>query len=85
MVGVTDPGISGAWLGEVLIFSEFMWKYLHVQHQKKHTSEHPLPYLRPDSESWKFFCLEQTFNIFKNIQKHISSSGVRQGHSTFAI
>jgi hypothetical protein len=49
---------------------------------KKHTSEHPLPDLRPDLESLANFGLEKTFNIFKNIQKHISSSGVCQGHSS---
>jgi hypothetical protein len=48
---------------------------------KKHTSEHPLPDLRPDLESQTNLGLEQTFNIFKNIQKHISSSVFFQGHS----
>jgi hypothetical protein len=47
-----------------------------------HTSEHPLPDLRLDSESWANFGLEQTFNIFKNSSKHISASEVYQGHST---
>ena len=37
--------------------------------------------LKPDLESQTNFGLEQTFNIFKNIQKHISSSVVCQGHS----
>jgi hypothetical protein len=53
--------------------------------KKKHTSEHPLPDLRPDLESCANFGLEQTLNIFKNIQKHISSSGVRQGHSKSVV
>jgi hypothetical protein len=35
MVGVTDPGISRAWLGEVLILSEFIWEYSSVHLQKK--------------------------------------------------
>ena len=48
---------------------------------KKHTSEHPLPDLRPDLEYSANLGLEQTFNIFKNIQKHISSSGVCKGNS----
>ena len=33
-------------------------------------------------KSWANFSLEQTFKIFKNIQKHIPASGVNQGHST---
>jgi hypothetical protein len=48
LVGVTDPGISGPGWGKVLILSEFIWEYIHVHLQKKHTSEHPLPDLRPD-------------------------------------
>jgi hypothetical protein len=35
--------------------------------KKKHTSEHPLPDLRPDLESKANFGLEQTFKILKNI------------------
>jgi hypothetical protein len=51
--------------------------------KKKYTSEHPLPPdLRPDSESLANFGLEQTFKIFKSLQKYISTSGVNQGHST---
>ena len=50
--------------------------------KKKHTSEHPLPDLRPDLESQANFGLEQTFKIFKNLQKHIPASGVDQGHSS---
>ena len=49
---------------------------------KKHTSEHPLPDLRPDLKSCSNYGLEQTFKIFKNLQKHISTSGVDQGHSS---
>jgi hypothetical protein len=53
-----------------------------VHLQKKHTSEHPLPDLRPYLESWTNLGLEQTFKIFKNLQNPISSSGVGQGHSS---
>jgi hypothetical protein len=33
-------------------------------------------------ESLANFCLEQTFRIFKNLQKHIPARGVNQGYST---
>jgi hypothetical protein len=85
LVGFTDPGISGAWLGWGSYLSEFIWEYLHVHLQKKHTSEHPLLDLRLDWESWPNFGLEQSFKIFKNHQKHITASGVSQGHSTSKI
>jgi hypothetical protein len=82
MVGVTDPGISGAWLGWGSYLSEFICKYIHVHLQKKHTSEHPLPYLRSDLKSSANFGLDHTFKIFKKIKKYIPASGVYQGHST---
>jgi hypothetical protein len=64
-----------------LFYLNFIYKYLHVHHRKKHTSEHPLPDLRLYVEYSANLGLEQTFNIFKNIQKHISSSGVGKGNS----
>jgi hypothetical protein len=39
-----------------------------VTFKTKHTSEHPLPDLRLDLEPWANFGLEQTFQIFKNLQ-----------------
>jgi hypothetical protein len=48
--------------------------------KKKQTSEHPLPYLGPDLEYYLDFGIEQTFEIFKNLQKYIPASGVGQGH-----
>jgi hypothetical protein len=54
--------------GEVLILSQFIWKYPHVHLQKNHTSEHPLPDLKPDLGFLSNFGLEQTFKIFKNLQ-----------------
>ena len=55
-------------------------KYLHVHHQKN-ILRNTLPDLRPDLESYKNFGLEQSFKIFKNIQKHIPASEVDQGYS----
>jgi hypothetical protein len=82
-VNFSEYWLSGAWMGRGSYFClNLIYKYRNVQLQKKHTSEHPLPDLRPDFESWANFGLQQTFKIFKNIQKHISSSGVGQGHST---
>jgi hypothetical protein len=49
--------------------------------KKKHTSEHVLPDLRPDLEFQLNFGLEQTFKIFKTLQKHIPASGVCQSYS----
>ena len=66
--GLPIQAFLGPGWGEVLILSEFILQYLHVHLQKKHTLEHPLPDLRPDSESQANFGLEQTFKIFKNIQ-----------------
>jgi hypothetical protein len=53
--------------------------------KKKNTSEHPLPDLRPDLESWASFSLEKIFKVLneKSSKKHIPASGVDQGHSTF--
>ena len=50
--------------------------------KKYYGTRHALPDLRPDLESLANFSLEQTFKIFKNLQKHIPASGVCQGHST---
>ena len=49
--------------------------------KKKHTSEHPVPDLRPDLESWANFGLEQTFKFPKKSSNRISASGVDQGYS----
>jgi hypothetical protein len=80
--GLPIQEFLGPGWGEVLILSEFILEYPHVHLQKKHTSEHPLPDLRPDLQSEANFRLEQTFKIFKNLQKHIPASGVCEGHST---
>ena len=76
---LTFWGVAGV---RFLFLSEFFIKISECSPSKKNTSEHPLPDLRPVSESWANFGLEQTFKIFKFFQKHISSSGVGQGHST---
>ena len=62
-----QPFLGPGW-GEVFIVSEFIYEYLHVHLQKKHTSEHPLPDLKLDLESQANFGLEQTFKIFKGLQ-----------------
>ena len=49
--GLPIQAFLGPGWGEVLILSVFISEYLHVHLQKKHTSEHPLPDLRPDLES----------------------------------
>ncbi len=50
--GLPIQAFLGPGWGEVLILSELICKYLHVQLSKKnHTSEHPLQDLRPDVES----------------------------------
>jgi hypothetical protein len=82
MVGVTDPGISGAWLGWGSYLSEFISEYIDVHLQKKHTSEHPCQIWDWFWNSKSNFGLERTFKIFKNLQKQITASGVCQGHST---
>jgi hypothetical protein len=39
--GLPIQAFLGPGWGEVLISSEFIWEYLHVHLQKKHTSKHP--------------------------------------------
>ena len=58
-----------------------MSKYLNVYPQNTHTHFRTLD-LRPDLNSHANFGLEQTFKFLEKCSKHISASGVDQGHST---
>jgi hypothetical protein len=69
--GLPVQTILGPGWGEVLILSEFIWKYMDVHLQKKHTSEHPLPDLRPYLKSQVNFGLEQTFKVFKTLENKL--------------
>jgi hypothetical protein len=67
--------------GVRFLFYLNLYENIHMFTFKKNTLEHPLPDLRPDLESQANFGLEQTFEIFKILQKYIPASGVVQGHS----